>query len=221
MLPESPDVHQRDAQRTRARILEAARGLFARQGFTCTTVREIAAAAEVSPNLITRYFGGKAGLFAEATAVELNVPSALPGPWPELGRRIAHGVVRRWESVEYEDPIMMMMRSAGSSEEADQIFADFLEKQALLPLKRYLVAEKAYSPAGALDVAASVVPLIMGVITARYVVRAGPLARADPLAVETWLGDRLQRLLDDPPPPALVPGRQEKQKRTPRERSDR
>ena len=47
---------------TAEKILSAAVAEFARHGFTKTTVRGIAAAAEVSPGLIIHHFGSKDGL---------------------------------------------------------------------------------------------------------------------------------------------------------------
>ncbi|MDN5755986.1 MAG: TetR/AcrR family transcriptional regulator [Arthrobacter sp.] len=47
---------------TRARIRDAAITLFGRHGFSRTTVRDIASAAEVSPGLVIHYFGTKEGL---------------------------------------------------------------------------------------------------------------------------------------------------------------
>ncbi|MGL3805382.1 TetR family transcriptional regulator [Paeniglutamicibacter sp. R2-26] len=47
---------------TRSRIRDAAIGLFSRQGFAPTTIRDIAAAAEVSPGLVIHHFASKSGL---------------------------------------------------------------------------------------------------------------------------------------------------------------
>ncbi|WP_017200192.1 TetR family transcriptional regulator [Arthrobacter sp. M2012083] len=47
---------------TRARIRDAAIGLFGREGFVRATVRAVAAAAGVSPGLVIHHFGSKDGL---------------------------------------------------------------------------------------------------------------------------------------------------------------
>lgn len=47
---------------TRARIRDAAIGLFGRDGFTRATVRAVAHAAGVSPGLVIHHFGSKEGL---------------------------------------------------------------------------------------------------------------------------------------------------------------
>ena len=54
----SPNTSPETAQR----ILSAAVAEFARHGFTKTTVRGIAAAADVSPGLVIHHFGSKDGL---------------------------------------------------------------------------------------------------------------------------------------------------------------
>ncbi len=57
---------KRDAEATRAAILEAAKTQFALQGYDCTVLRDIAREAGVDVALVKRYFGGKEALFLEA-----------------------------------------------------------------------------------------------------------------------------------------------------------
>jgi AcrR family transcriptional regulator len=57
---------RRDAQATRAAILEAAKGHFGRFGYDRAILRDIAAEAGADVALVKRYFGGKEGLFTEA-----------------------------------------------------------------------------------------------------------------------------------------------------------
>ncbi|MFF0491465.1 TetR/AcrR family transcriptional regulator [Nocardia sp. NPDC004068] len=54
--------------RTEARILTAARKLFAELGYDRATIRAIAAEADADPGLVMRYFGSKDDLFARAAA---------------------------------------------------------------------------------------------------------------------------------------------------------
>ena len=49
-----PEEPKRDSARTRERILRAAQMLFARQGYTTTGVRQVAAEAGVNSTLIRR-----------------------------------------------------------------------------------------------------------------------------------------------------------------------
>ncbi|MFD9946003.1 TetR/AcrR family transcriptional regulator [Nonomuraea sp. NPDC059023] len=61
----APEEKQRDPERTRARILDAAVTEFAAKGFAGARVSEIAARAGVNKQLISYYFGGKEGLYKE------------------------------------------------------------------------------------------------------------------------------------------------------------
>ncbi|MFI6868699.1 TetR/AcrR family transcriptional regulator [Nocardia sp. NPDC050406] len=57
------EERQRDAERTRRRLLAAALEVFADKGFAGARVQEIADRAGVNKQLITYYFGGKDGLY--------------------------------------------------------------------------------------------------------------------------------------------------------------
>lgn len=61
----APHERQRDPERTRARILDAATEEFGAKGFAGARVSEIAARAGVNQQLIAYYFGGKEGLYRE------------------------------------------------------------------------------------------------------------------------------------------------------------
>ncbi|GAB3405915.1 TetR/AcrR family transcriptional regulator [Flindersiella endophytica] len=58
---------QRDPERTKARILEAATDEFAAHGYAGARVSEIAARAGANKQLISYYFGGKEGLYRAIT----------------------------------------------------------------------------------------------------------------------------------------------------------
>jgi AcrR family transcriptional regulator len=179
----------RDAARTRELILTTARRHFAVHGFDRATVRVIAADAGVSPNLITRYFGGKRGLFAAAAETDLHIEEVLQGPVDRLGARIAAHVVARWEGQPGDDPLLMMMRASMSDPDAAAHMAGFFRLQASVPLARYLSSDDAA------ERAAAVSSLIMGTVMQRYVMRAGPVAGASADEVCGWLACGLQLLL--------------------------
>jgi TetR/AcrR family transcriptional regulator len=60
-----PAERQRDAERTRQRIVDAALAEFAAKGFAGARIRSIADRAGVNSQLISYYFGGKEGLYHE------------------------------------------------------------------------------------------------------------------------------------------------------------
>lgn len=57
-----PGLRERNKQLTRHAIIEAALGLFEAKGFDATTMEDVAAAAEVSPRTVYRYFTTKEDL---------------------------------------------------------------------------------------------------------------------------------------------------------------
>lgn len=83
-----------DGQEARQRLLDAALTLFADQGFSKTSTREIARAAQVNIAAISYYFGDKAGLYravwrdprcnpditpTDFNGIDLSLPEALGG----------------------------------------------------------------------------------------------------------------------------------------------
>lgn len=86
--PHLPRAERR--RRTEARILTEARALFADRGYDRTTIRAVAAAAEVDPALVMQYFGAKQDLFRQAVLGASDEPLA---PDPERLAELALDVL--------------------------------------------------------------------------------------------------------------------------------
>jgi TetR/AcrR family transcriptional regulator len=110
-----PDERQRDPERTRQRILEAAAAEFGAHGFAGARIRAIAARAGVNQQLVSYYFDGKEGLYRAMTRQwqERRQELAPPGtPLPEQLRRYALEVLRSpagvrvfaWSGLQYAGP---------------------------------------------------------------------------------------------------------------------
>ncbi len=184
----------RNAAETRARILSEARREFSRAGFAGATVRAIASAAEVSPNLITRYFGGKEGLFVAATEVHLELDPLFNGPRDTLGERLARSMVDRWVGMPGADPLLTLLRASGERPEAATALSAFLDQESFEPLRLQLIRygmtdSDATSRARAVDVFA------LG-ISARHRVLRDDLG--DPAQAIVWIAATIQRLIDAP-----------------------
>ncbi|WP_405163987.1 TetR/AcrR family transcriptional regulator [Nocardia sp. NBC_01499] len=182
----------RNAAATRQRILEHAQRQFAQHGFVATTVKGVADAAGVSPNLITRYFGGKDGLFLAATQVEIPVSDSFDGELSALGSRLATSIVERWFGAPEEDPLLVLQRASGERPEAAEALAVFLDTNSLEPLYRYL-RDNGLDDADARDRAAAIDAFVLGVSTRRRVLRA---ELSDPAGLQAWLSATIQRLAD-------------------------
>jgi AcrR family transcriptional regulator len=90
----------------REQILHAAREQFAARGYTHTTLRSVAAAADVHPGLLHHYFGSKHELYRQA--LDLSVD-----PWEVLTRllddtpreQFPEALVRQFVST-WRDPVL-------------------------------------------------------------------------------------------------------------------
>src|ERR1700736_2102551 len=88
--PYTSAVRQEQAARTRIQIIEAAGALFASQGYARTTIREIAAAAEVAADTVYAIFGNKARLLTalidSRLAPAANVDNVMDRPQAQTVR---------------------------------------------------------------------------------------------------------------------------------------
>jgi AcrR family transcriptional regulator len=182
----------RDATATRQRILEHARRQFAQRGYAAVTVKAVADDAGVSPNLITRYFGGKEGLFLAASQVEIPVSASFRGERSALGSRLAASIVERWFGAPGPDPLLVLQRASGERPEAAEALAAFLDTNSLEPLHRYLSAG-GLDDATARSRAAAIDAFVLGVSTRRRVLRSELGDRSE---LEDWLSSTIQRLAD-------------------------
>ncbi len=125
-----PDPRRRDRAATRAALLDAARLRFSRQGYDGTGIREIAADVGVDPALISRYFGSKRKLYAEA--VRVDIPAGLTAdphrPVPHIADALLREVVfGDWEMFHGEHPFLVMLRSSGNPAVRDQLHIQLCE----------------------------------------------------------------------------------------------
>ncbi len=103
---ESARSPRHDGEASRARLLQCGLRLFAQQGYTKTSTRELAEAAGVNVASISYYFGDKAGLYravffepigsphddiARYSGAELSLPQALAGLLHRLSRAAEAG----------------------------------------------------------------------------------------------------------------------------------
>ena len=181
-------ARRRDAARTRSELLACARAQFARGGFERVTVRSVAAVVGVDQALILRYFGSKAGLFAEAARLEFSLPD-LAGLGPgEIGDVL---VDRFFQLYDQQDTFLSLLRAAATSEAAATQMLGILRDQATAALAVAAVDRPA-------ERAALVASQVFGFAFARYVLRAPALVHMTHDDVRAWVGPTLARYLTDP-----------------------
>ena len=172
---------------TRSGIVEAARALFAAQGFDGTSVRAVAREAGVDPALVHHYFDGKVGLFAEVIGVpagiEDEIAAAVAGPPESVGERVVRTFLRVWDSPEGRARFQAMVGAVAAHEGAAQALRDFVSGTVLTRLAAGAIEGE---PVSELAVASAGAQLVgMGML--RYVVRLPAMVEADPEEVVALL----------------------------------
>ncbi|MGO4144139.1 TetR family transcriptional regulator [Paenarthrobacter sp. YAF11_1] len=114
---------------TRARIRDAAIGLFGRDGFTRATVRAVATLAGVSPGLVIHHFGSKEGL---RTACDQHVlaqtaSQGLEKTNPGSTRQLIQDYLNDPE--QYAQEIAYIRQSLGDESDAGDAFFDAVVRQ--------------------------------------------------------------------------------------------
>lgn len=117
------------SQATRDRILLEARRLFAERGYEHTTMRAIAAAANINVSIVARYYGSKADLFAVAARLDIQMPDLSTVPPDKRGEAIVSHFIDIRERSDESDPLIALVRSAVSNDVARQRYFDFIKKQ--------------------------------------------------------------------------------------------
>lgn len=117
---------------TAAEILDAARALFAEQGFQSATIRAIAAKAGVTPALVHHHFGSKDDLFVAAMDLPLNPADLIAaavagGPRAELGRRLTRLFLEAWRDPVIGLRLQGVLRTSMSTEQGSTMLRGFAE----------------------------------------------------------------------------------------------
>ena len=131
--PGSP--RSRDAQKTRADILKAARLLFSTRGYAQAGVRDIAAKVGVDPALVTRYFGSKRDLFRVALESEPSAAAWFQLPKPGFGAAFVSYLFCK--SLADGDALAMLLRAAGD-DEVRKTAVEVVEDRFVKPLAQWL-----------------------------------------------------------------------------------
>lgn len=121
---------------TRSALLDAARLAFTRYGYEAAGVREIAESADVDRALITRYFGSKEGLFAEAVPAMFDPAPLLDGDRASFGERAVRHLLTHGRGEGF-DPTIALLRSL-SDISASNLLRAGLEKRLVEPLAAWL-----------------------------------------------------------------------------------
>ena len=178
---------------TKSALLDAARKVFAEQGYDGATVRAIATHAGVDAAMVNHWFGSKEGLFVSAVLQLPFDPADLldrltDGPPEELGARLVRTFLTTWDSTG-GGHFTALVRSVSSHEQAAHLLHDFFVKQVFTKIAGS-VAKNDPQFRGSL-----VGSQMVGLGMARYVVKFEPMASAGIEALVAAVAPNVQRYL--------------------------
>jgi AcrR family transcriptional regulator len=178
---------------TREAILDAARRAFAEQGYQRATIRGVAELAGVDPALVHHYFGTKQELFVAAVRLPVNpveqLAAVLAAEPDQVGLRLVEAFLSIWDHAAGQNPLLALIRSAVTDEQAAAMLREFITEEVLGPLARRLGSPDARLRA---TLAGS---QLIGLAVARYIIRVEPLASAPSAQVAAIVGPTVQRYL--------------------------
>jgi AcrR family transcriptional regulator len=174
-------------QQTQERILCAARELFSEAGYDRTTIRGVAAEAQVDPALVMHYFGSKEELFGAAIRVDLE--DMVVGPEEELADRLLAQLGHKLEG-EPEAQLALLRSMLTHPQAADGV------RRALSRECGQVVGTAIGGAEGALR-AGLVSATMIGVIVGRYLLQLDGLKDADPKEITDLLRPCFHSLVDE------------------------
>jgi AcrR family transcriptional regulator len=181
------------ASGTRETIAEAARLLFAEAGYDRAGIRGVAERAGVDPALVMHYFGSKQKLFVSVMELPYVPDEVLPKlvgtPRERAGERLARFMVDTLEDPQSRTVLTGMVRAAAAEPAIANLVREQVSARIVAGLAAGLEADDA--PVRASLVASQ----IIGLITARYIIRIEPLASLPPDALVEALAPNFQRYL--------------------------
>lgn len=158
---------------TREQILAAARHRFLTDGYEATSMRSIAADAEVDTALVSYYFGSKQGVFGAAMALTANpaqvLAAALVGDLSGLPERVLRALLGSWDDEETGAPLRAMLGGVGRNPAIARVVREVVEREIIGAVAARLRGPHREERAAAFGAA------LAGLIFGRYILRLGPL----------------------------------------------
>jgi AcrR family transcriptional regulator len=177
-----------------ARILAAARAAFAEHGYSGTTVRAVARAADVDPALVFHYYGSKQNLLDVATTPPPSFLDQIVVAWQtppaELGRELVRQMLQNWQNPEHEPILRAVMQIAGNEPAIREKLRQMIERSIMGPSAQSLSEDERTLRSGL------IAAQLMGLAFMRYVWKIEPLASLDDDAVVAAVAPTIQRYLD-------------------------
>jgi AcrR family transcriptional regulator len=182
---------------TKDTILSAARTLFATNGFKGTSIRQIAAAAEVDPALVHHYFASKDQLFLATVKIPLDLRSTLSSVLAanpaDFGPNLVRTLLGVWSS-EVGPSMVAAFRAALADPESSRMVQEFVGTTVLGTVS----AAMHLAPNEAPRRTALIASQMLGIIVGRYLLLLEPLASMSAEDLISSAGRTVQHYLTGP-----------------------
>jgi len=184
-------------------VLDAARAAYAARGYVNTTMKGVAAAAGVAPDVLRRYYRNREALFAAAMRLPFEPATSIaqllaPGI-DGLGERLVRVTLRMLDDPETRDQIADMVRAGSGASKATASLREFLETE---------LVDRVVAALGVPDARMRVTlatSFLVGVAITRYVLRVEPIASASEDEIVALVAPAVQAALMTPTAPVKRP----------------
>lgn len=196
-------------------VLDAARAAFHARGYARTSVKAVAAAAGVAPDVVGKYYQSKDKLFAAAMMLPFDPATAIPAlvaPGLDgMGERLTRVTLETLGDPETRADLIALARAGASGSKAAAGLKTFVEQDVVDRLATVIGVPDARLRANLIT------SYLLGIAINRYVIRLEPLAsmseedvvRLVSPTVQDWLtpnkplpGLKKQDATDDEPEPS-------------------
>lgn len=180
-------------------LLDAARAAYGKRGYVETTLKGVAAAAGVAPDVAMRYYRNREQLFAAAMRLPFDPATSIaqllaPGI-DGLGERLVRITLRMLDDPETRDQLAEMVRAGAGASKATASLREYLESA---------VVDKVVAVLGVPDARMRVslaTSYLLGIASMRYVLKIEPIASATEDEIVALVAPAVQAALTTPTTP--------------------
>lgn len=159
-------------ERTRRRILLAARRTFGQYGYERSTIRMVAEAADAHKSSVMQYFGTKEQLFREAVRFEIPIDELTTAEPAESVEIYLRTMLGRWAATP-DSPMAVLVRTSMTSEVAAEELRRLVTAESTEAIARHIELPDARIRAGLFSV------IMLGIASGRYLLRIPDVAEPD------------------------------------------
>jgi AcrR family transcriptional regulator len=162
------------ADEVRTSVVDAARAMFRARGYLGTTMKGVAAAAGVAPEVVRRYYDNKETLFAAVLQLPVDPAAAIPrllAPGLDgMGERLVRFVLDKLGDPRAREDLIGLFQSGAAAGRAAGPMAEFLQESVIDRVVKVLGVPDARLRVGLIT------SFLVGILVSRYIMKVEPLA---------------------------------------------